>query len=78
MKLGGFGARFYQQFWSIVGDDIHTLVLDAINYEAMLSSLNYTYIALASWVNIQINVNDFRSISLYNVIYKIVSKVIYR
>lgn len=42
----------------------------------MTSSFNYTFIALISKKNNSLSVIDFKPISLYNIIYKLVSKVI--
>lgn len=74
LELDFTKARFYQQYWSILGEDIYAAVLAFLNCEGMFPSFNYTNIALIPKVNNPIIVNDFRSISF--VIYNLVSKVV--
>ncbi|KAF5459673.1 hypothetical protein F2P56_019600 [Juglans regia] len=72
----GFGACFFQSFWHIVGDDVCGAVLQFLNGGTMVSSLNYTYIALIPKVSDPKNVNEFRPISLCNVMYKLAAKTL--
>ena len=69
-------ALFYQKFWHIVGDDVIATVLDFLNSGIMLREINYTHIVLILKVKSPERISDFRPISLCNVIYKIISKVL--
>ena len=51
-------------------------VLSYLNSGSILKSINHTFIALIPKVNNPKRVSNFRPISLCNVIYKIISKVI--
>ena len=69
-------ALFYQKFWYIVGNDVRSAMLDFLNFGTMLPKINYTHIVLISKVKSLEKMTDFRPISLCNVIYKIISKVL--
>ena len=69
-------AFFYQKFWHIVGNDVSSVVLDFLNFGNMIPEINYTYIVLIPKVKSPEKMIDFRPISLCNVIYKIISKVL--
>jgi len=56
--------------------DISQVVLACLNSGSLLNSINHTFITLIPKVKNPERVYEFRTISLYNVIYKIVSKVI--
>ena len=56
--------------------DISQVVLSCLNSGSLLNSINHTFITLIPKVKNPERVYEFRTISLYNVIYKIVSKVI--
>ena len=72
----GMNALFYQKFWHIVGDTIVSAVLEFLNYGHMLPELNHAYIVLIPKIKNPIKMSDFRPISLCNVIYKIIAKVL--
>ena len=72
----GMPPLFYQTYWSDVGMDITQAVLSCLNSGSILKSINHTFIALIPKVKNPERVSEFRPISLCNVIYKIVSKVI--
>ena len=71
-------AIFYQKFWYIVGDDVVIAVLDFLNNGNMLLEINHTNIVIIPKVKNPEKKKkfDFRPISLCNVIYKIMSKVL--
>lgn len=52
------------------------MILDILNSRKDISAINDTYISLIPKVKSAFYVKDFRSISLCNVTYKLVSKVI--
>ncbi|KAL0006060.1 hypothetical protein SO802_013621 [Lithocarpus litseifolius] len=72
----GMNAFFYQKFWHIVGDDVVFAVLDFLNNGNMLPEINHTNIVLIPKVKDPEKMSDFRPISLCNIIYKIISKVL--
>ena len=59
-----------------MGDTIVDAVLDFLNNGHMLPDINHTYIVLIPKVKNLEKMSDFRPISLCNVIYKIISKVL--
>ena len=72
----GFTTDFYQQHWSTVGLEVCEVALYFFNYAHMDSSINATNIALIPKVINPSSVIEFRPISLCNVLYKIISKVL--
>ena len=69
-------AIFFQNFWHIVGEDFTIAILDYLNTGRMLSSVNLTYIVMIPNTKSPENLTQFRPISLCNVIYKTISKVL--
>ena len=72
----GMNALFYQKFWHIVGDNVVSAVLEFLNTGYMPLALNHTFIVLIPKIKNPVKVSDFRPISLCNVIYKIIAKVV--
>ena len=72
----GMPPQFFQTYFTDVGMDITQAVLSCLNSRSILKSINHTFITLIPKVNNLENVSNFKPISLCNVIYKIVSKVI--
>ena len=72
----GMTPLFYQTYWSEVGMDISLAMLSSLNSGSLLKSINHTFINLIPKVQNPEQATDFKPISLCNVIYKIVSKVI--
>ena len=72
----GMPPLFYQSFWQHIGPEVTKAVLSCLNSGTLLKSINHTFITLIPKVNNPENVSEFRPISLCNVIYKIISKVI--
>jgi hypothetical protein len=71
----GFSADFYQQQWDIVGPKVSKIVLHFLNGARMEENTNATFIALIPKKTAP-SVTDFRPISLCNVSYKIIAKVL--
>ena len=69
-------ALFYQRFWYVVGDIVFDAVLDFLNNGHMLPDINHTNIVLIPKVKNPKKMFDISPINLYNVIYKIISKVL--
>ena len=72
----GMNPLFFQKYWHIVGTDVSDAVLDYINSGKFLQSINFTHITLIpKKKNLEL-MSYFRPISLCNVIFKLVSKVL--
>ena len=72
----GIPSLFYQTYWTNVGMDVTQAVLSSLNSGSILKSIYHTFITLIPKVQNSEKVTDFRPISLYNVIHKIISKVL--
>ena len=69
-------AIFYQKYWDVIGNDIINTMLNVLNSNALVAPLNQTNIALIPKTNSPTKMNEFQPISLCNVSYKIISKVL--
>jgi hypothetical protein len=67
---------FSQKYWHIIGGDVSKAILDFLNCGRMLGCLNFTNIVLIPKVKAPECMSQFRPISLCNVLYKIISKVL--
>ena len=74
--LDGMSIVFYQKFWDIVGNDVVTMVLNVLNSDMSMADTNKTYITLVLKNNNPSRITEFRPISLSNVIYKLIAKVL--
>ncbi|XP_042974779.1 uncharacterized protein LOC122306417 [Carya illinoinensis] len=72
----GFLAIFFQSHWLTVGKDVTDAVLEHLNTKAGFQAINHTYITLIPKKNSPRKVTDYRPISLCNVYYKIIAKVL--
>jgi hypothetical protein len=72
----GLHAVFYKQFWDICGAEITQEVLLALNSGVIPEGWNDTTIVLIPKVDDPERITQFRPISLCNVIYKIISKML--
>jgi hypothetical protein len=72
----GLPPVFYQRYWHLIGEDITEAVLASLNSGQILKAVNHTYVTLIPKVKNPEVVAEFRPISLCNVIYKIISKVL--
>lgn len=72
----GLHAGFYQHFWLIVGESVIKEVKKNFPERKVPDYLNRTYIALIPKIQGPETLSNFRSISLCNTVYKIVTKII--
>ena len=72
----GMSPIFFKNYWDIVGVKVINCVLNALNSGIMPWGINDTYICLIPKVKSPQKITEFRPISLCNVIYKIMSKIL--
>jgi hypothetical protein len=72
----GLHAVFYKKFWNLRGDQITTEILHALNNGTIPEGWNDTTIVMIPKVDSPETVTQYRPISLCNVIYKIISKML--
>jgi exonuclease III len=72
----GMSSFFFQKFWHVIGPSVSTAVLSILNSARMLRKINLTHISLIPKKKNPELMSDYRPISLCNVIYKIISKVL--
>lgn len=72
----GMSPGFYQKHWHILGEDITGMVQDYLDTGTFADKLTDTNIVLVPKKSNPVSMQDLRPISLCNVIYKVVSKVL--
>lgn len=72
----GLPALFYKKYWDLLGEELCSLVLGFLNGGNMPADLNHTFVALIPKVREPTDMKDLRPISLCNVSYKFISKVL--
>jgi hypothetical protein len=72
----GFDVCFYQKHWDTEGVEVRKSVLDFLNFDVFYPGINMTYITLIPKLTPAFSVSEFRLISLCNVIYKLIAKVL--
>ena len=71
----GFPAGFYQDNWAEVGQEVFLVIKNFFMSAQQNSNVNSTFIALVPKKSNSCKVSDYRPISLCNVLFKILSKV---
>ena len=72
----GMSAIFFQKYWDVVENDIMCMVLNVLNSNMSIADINRANITLIPKINSPSRMSDFRPISLCNVVYKLVSKIL--
>jgi hypothetical protein len=72
----GFTTNFFHSCWPMLREEVWQLVEESRSYGKVLPALNATFLTLIPKEERVTNTKNFRPISLCNVIYKIISKVI--
>ena len=72
----GTSPIFFKHYWNIVGPEVVNCVLSSLNSGRMSCRLNETYICLIPKVKFPQKITEFRPISLFNVVYKLISKIL--
>lgn len=72
----GMLAIFFHKYWSIVGTDITSMVLNVLNHNLPMVAINKTNIALIPKTTHPTKMTEFRPINLCNVAYKLISKTL--
>lgn len=72
----GMLSLFYKICWHVLGKDVISYVLDILYKGAPISQINHTHVVLIPKKKRCQSTKDSRPISLCNVLYKLISKVI--
>lgn len=72
----GAQAMFYQTYWGIVGEETTKVYLEILNEKGDTRHINKTLITLIPKLHSPKRMSDFRPISLCNVVYKLIAKVL--
>ena len=72
----GLNPRFYQRFWPLIGDQIFSVTSQWLSIGAFPLGLNNTLIVLIPKCENPSSMKELRLISLCNVLYKLVAKVL--
>jgi hypothetical protein len=72
----GFDVCFFQKHWSIIEDNVQTTIMKFLNNGIFDPSINFTYLALIPKSDQANFVCDYLPISLCNVLYKLIAKVL--
>ena len=76
LRPDGLPPLFYKQFWGKIGKEVSEAVLAILNSSTILTNLNHTFITLIPKIKCPRKVSDFKPISLSNVLYKLIAKVL--
>jgi hypothetical protein len=72
----GFTALFYKKYWSIIKADVISRIRNFFINFSIPRGQNHTFIALIPKLSGSHSTHQFRPISLCNIIYKIISKIL--
>lgn len=72
----GFPTGFYQKYWDVIGPSVPNYVLAVLNQKMIIKEINHTFLVLIPKTKDPNEPSQYRPISLCNVLYKIVAKVL--
>ena len=72
----GFPVAFYKTYWPIVGVNLTQAVISFFRCGSMPKDINSSLIVLIPKVIAPLTFNNYRPISLCNVVYKVISKIL--
>ena len=72
----GFPVLFYKEYWPIVGETVINAVTSFFEVGRLPSEVNSLLIVLIPKTDNLYSLNNYRSINLCNVAYKIISKLV--
>ena len=76
LGLNGMSAHFYKFYWNIIGGEVIEAISIFFQRGYMLREINHSFIVLIPKGNNTAMVSQFKPISLCNVLYKIISKLL--
>ena len=72
----GMSPFFFQKYWDLVGDEVSATVVSFMSAKDMPHDFYFTHVVLIPKAKEMQYMTQLRPIALYNVIYKIASKVL--
>ena len=75
-SLDGFTTNLFQFFWEMIKEEVWAIVEESRSKRGVLKDFNATFLTLIPKGEGVDSPDKFRLIALYNVIYKIITKVI--
>ena len=72
----GYSSFFYKQAWDVVGGDVCVAIKDFFHSGRLLNQVNHSIIVLVPKSANGSSLSDYRPISCYNVIYKVIAKIL--
>lgn len=75
-RSDGLTAVFFQKHWKAVREGVIVIYFHILNQKGNIDSLNHIYIIFTPKIKKLIDVTNYRSISLCNIIYRIIVKFI--
>mgnify|MGYP004711329767 CR=1 FL=1 len=75
-RPNGMTSIFFQKFWNVIKKDLTDAISSFFDFGNLLRATNDTIITLIPKVESPTLVSEFRPISLCNVVYRIIAKVL--
>jgi len=72
----GWTVEFFLHYFDLVGEDLLGMVEESRRKGEVIKALNYNFLVLIPKVNKSLTFGDFRPISLCNLCYKIIAKIL--